>query len=202
LLLVFERALRRAGLRVSHSQGFNPRPKLTFALALPLGVESLDEIVDVELDELLGAEEVLSRLGKEMPDGLKPHACEALHGKQHLHVAAADFAAQVPEEMREAAKAAVERFHASDAPSVVRDHKGRIRTILLRDFVRDLVYVDDGLAFTLTYADQGSMKPSELLTWLGLDPAALKVVKTRTVLGDGPGIPAPVEDGDLPEPSE
>jgi len=45
---VWERALRRAGLPVAYSEGFSPRPKLHFGLALSVGHESLAEYVDVD----------------------------------------------------------------------------------------------------------------------------------------------------------
>jgi len=47
---IWERGLRRASLPVVYTQGFSPRPKLSFGLALPTGAESLGEYLDVELD--------------------------------------------------------------------------------------------------------------------------------------------------------
>jgi hypothetical protein len=47
---MWERALRRSGLPVAWSEGFSPRPLLSFGLALPTGAESLGEYVDVRLD--------------------------------------------------------------------------------------------------------------------------------------------------------
>lgn len=44
-----QRALRRAGLPVRYSQGFNPHVNLSFATALPVGCQSRCEILDVEL---------------------------------------------------------------------------------------------------------------------------------------------------------
>ena len=49
LARVWERALRRARLPVAYSEGFSPRPKLSFGLALSTGYESVAEYVDVEL---------------------------------------------------------------------------------------------------------------------------------------------------------
>lgn len=46
---MWERALRRSGLPVAWSEGFSPRPLLSFGLALPTGAESLGEYVDVRL---------------------------------------------------------------------------------------------------------------------------------------------------------
>jgi len=46
---IWERAFRRAGVRLAYSEGFSPRPKLSFGLALSTGHESLGEYLDAEL---------------------------------------------------------------------------------------------------------------------------------------------------------
>jgi radical SAM-linked protein len=51
---MWERALRRAELTVAYSQGFSPRPRVSFGLALPTGSESLAEYLDVDLAEPVG----------------------------------------------------------------------------------------------------------------------------------------------------
>ncbi len=48
---MWERALRRANLPLAYTEGFSPRPQLSFGLALPTGCESLAEYLDVELDD-------------------------------------------------------------------------------------------------------------------------------------------------------
>ena len=50
LARIWERALRRSELPVAYSEGFNPRPKLSFGLALSTGHESNGEYIDVDLD--------------------------------------------------------------------------------------------------------------------------------------------------------
>lgn len=50
-LRMIHRAIARAGLPVAYSQGFNPKPKVSFGPALPLFTESLSEYVDIELTE-------------------------------------------------------------------------------------------------------------------------------------------------------
>ena len=69
---VWERALRRAELPVASSQGFTPRPRISFGLALPTGAESIAEYVDVDLAEDLTDEEVAglpAALTPLLPDG-------------------------------------------------------------------------------------------------------------------------------------
>ena len=53
LMRCFERMLRRAALPVRQSQGFHPKPRLIFALSLPLGVIGCEEVAELELEEVL-----------------------------------------------------------------------------------------------------------------------------------------------------
>jgi len=46
---LWERALRKVNLPVAATEGFTPRPKISFGLALPTGAESIAEYVDIEL---------------------------------------------------------------------------------------------------------------------------------------------------------
>ena len=50
LMRLFQRAFKRAGLPLTHTQGFNPRPSVSIALPLSVGVESECELLDFELD--------------------------------------------------------------------------------------------------------------------------------------------------------
>ncbi len=67
----WERALRKAGLRVATSGGFSPRPRLSFGLALPTGAESLAEYLDVEFADAIdvGDSDVVRRMDQALPVG-------------------------------------------------------------------------------------------------------------------------------------
>lgn len=65
---LFIRAARRAGLELSHSEGFNPSPKISVALSLPIFAEGEAELVDLELSEFIDAESVLERLNAQLPE--------------------------------------------------------------------------------------------------------------------------------------
>ena len=69
---IWERALRRAALPVAASEGFTPRPKISFGLALPTGAESIAEYVDVELRSDaadVDVHQLPERLSDALPDG-------------------------------------------------------------------------------------------------------------------------------------
>ncbi|WP_187296179.1 TIGR03936 family radical SAM-associated protein [Tepidibacter mesophilus] len=68
---LIQRILRKAGINVAYSQGFNPHPKISFGQALSLGVTSYGEYIDVELEEIVEADEFLTRVNKALPDGIK-----------------------------------------------------------------------------------------------------------------------------------
>src|SRR3954447_11198402 len=70
LLRCLERLLRRAEIPVAQSQGFNPRPKVVFTLALALGIEGQREVLELDLAEPMAAPEVLGRLRASAPPGL------------------------------------------------------------------------------------------------------------------------------------
>src|SRR5579871_6828137 len=70
LMRCFERMLRRAEVPFKSTAGFHPGPRVVFALSLPLGVVGRDEAVEVELTRECHAEETLTRLNAQAPDGL------------------------------------------------------------------------------------------------------------------------------------
>lgn len=70
LMRVWERALRRAGLPLAYSGGFNPRPKLQLARALPLGHAGENELLDVWFEEAVALDEAAKELRPVLPEGL------------------------------------------------------------------------------------------------------------------------------------
>jgi radical SAM-linked protein len=74
---MWERALRRAELPLAYTEGFSPRPQLSFGLALPTGCESLAEYLDVNLDDCrpelaaLDVSSLAGLLGGLLPDGIE-----------------------------------------------------------------------------------------------------------------------------------
>lgn len=88
---IWERALRRARLPVAVTEGFRPRPKLSFGLALSTGHESLAEYLDVELADPLGGAELVelpARLSPALPVGIDVlAAAEVVSGQDSLQEA-------------------------------------------------------------------------------------------------------------------
>ncbi len=65
------RALRRAELPIAFSQGYNPRPQLSFASALAVGLTSNSEYIDFELQEAMMPQKFKNQLNREFPAGIR-----------------------------------------------------------------------------------------------------------------------------------
>lgn len=66
----FERALRRAGVPMAYSSGFNPHPRISYANAAPTGAASEAEYVEIGLAAPCDAEKVRAALDASLPEGL------------------------------------------------------------------------------------------------------------------------------------
>ncbi|MEW6309237.1 MAG: TIGR03936 family radical SAM-associated protein [Bacillota bacterium] len=113
------RAVRRAGLPLAYSQGFNPHPKLSFALPLAVGMTSRRDYLEVGLAEPVAPVEFSARLNSQLPPGLTclqawplPEGSPALAAR----VGAATYAVRWPGSSPEALTAACRRV--LEAPSL------------------------------------------------------------------------------------
>jgi hypothetical protein len=80
LMTAVLRGLRRAKIPVNHSHGFNPRPKVSFPQALPLGVGAGALGIEIETGETLDVCAALRRLREVFPAGIKPLALKEITG--------------------------------------------------------------------------------------------------------------------------
>lgn len=74
LMRLFQRAFKRANLPLKHTQGFNPRPSVSIALPLSVGVDSICELLDFDLDGVsVPCDEITNRLNCALVSGVKVH---------------------------------------------------------------------------------------------------------------------------------
>lgn len=72
LMRLFQRAFKRAGLPLTHTHGYNPRPSVSIALPLSVGVESICELLDFDLEgESISCDEITARLNCVLVPGVK-----------------------------------------------------------------------------------------------------------------------------------
>jgi radical SAM-linked protein len=76
LMRLFQRAFKRAGLELTHTQGYNPRPSVSIALPLSVGVESVCELLDFDLEgERVSCDEIRDRLNQSLVKGVRVLKC-------------------------------------------------------------------------------------------------------------------------------
>lgn len=68
---IWERSCRRALIKVAYSKGFHPQPRIQLGIPLPLGFTSLDEKVDIWIEEPLFLDDISRQLEQNLPMGLK-----------------------------------------------------------------------------------------------------------------------------------
>jgi radical SAM-linked protein len=183
LMRCLERMLRRAEFPIAMSQGFNPRPKITFALALGLGIEGLREVVDLELSEALELSEIVGRLRSVAPPGFDWKDALALPANApppHPRTVAYSF--PVVAERRQVAQSQLESLLASSTWPMTRHRPDRDVHIDLRTEVVEAELTTEGLLrFRLKVSQSGSARPEELLEALALrDLLDRGAVLTRT----------------------
>lgn len=72
LMRLFQRAFKRAGLSLTHTQGFSPKPSVSIAMPLSVGVESVCELLDFDLEgDAVSDDEIVARLNQTLVDGVR-----------------------------------------------------------------------------------------------------------------------------------
>jgi radical SAM-linked protein len=176
LMRCLERMARRAELPLAQSQGFNPRPRIAFTLALALGIEGHHEVVEIELAEPMEPTEVLRRLVAVSPPGLDWLDAEDPGPGRPAQAEAVRYALTIPADRLEEARAALADFLARDHRPYTRHRPDRTVEIDLRPFLLEAVLEPDGtLRFRLKMSPSGSARPEEVIDALGL----------RDLLGQG-----------------
>ncbi len=166
LMRCFERMLRRAALPVRQSQGFHPKPRLIFALSLPLGVIGCEEAAELELDEILPPEEVRERLVRQAPLGMEILSLRRIDFKAGAQVRSLTYRIALPSERLEETTRRTVEFMAAPESWVERNHPTP-RRVNLRPWLLDL-RAAACLEMKLCLTPAGTARPEEVLAALGL----------------------------------
>lgn len=167
LLRAMERLLRRADLPVAKSQGFHPKPKVSYISALPLGFASDDEAMELILDEDWAPETLLDRMNAASVPGLEFWQATPLDDKAPKAQAAAfEYEMAVQESMREATRAKIAEFLAATSVEVV---KSNGKTVDARPAVLETTLDDGTLRMKIAAQDGPEAGVREILSVLELD---------------------------------
>lgn len=186
LYRAWERLLRRAGVQIVFSQGYNPRPKLQLAAPLALGITSQAEIIDIWLIDAPGdLEQLKSRLITAQPPGIEIQVLETIDSAApplQKKVAAAHYQVTLMDQVQDLDQK-IETLLASE--TLIREKRGK--TYDLRPLVLELGTEEsapDRLRMLLAARDGGTGRPEEVLRALDIPPENSRVQRTKLVIED------------------
>jgi radical SAM-linked protein len=167
LMRCFERMLRRAAIPFQTTQGFNPKPRLAFALSLGLGIVGCQEIVDLELNQEMSVEDLFERLSCKAPSGLGILSVNRVDPRARARVVALTYRITLPAEFRDGLADRVTAALASEHLWVERKLP-RPRRADLRPWLRSLAVDSGALEMRLWVTPKGTARPEEVLDVLGM----------------------------------
>lgn len=163
---LLQRALRRSGLPVAYSKGFNPHAQLSFALALPLGYTSAGEYVTIALEEELSPKDFMRGFAPHLPPGFTLLACGLFNGKpgvsELMHAASYTVALPQPERLEQS----IARMLASEEILTEKKGKAGVRSVDIRPMIHGMRAQADALHLCLHTSAGGALSPSLLLPLL------------------------------------
>jgi radical SAM family uncharacterized protein/radical SAM-linked protein len=185
LVSAFYRSLRRSGLPLAFTSGFHPLPRVSFHGALPVGMESLGETLDVVLSQGLEAPMVLEALNRALPPGVKVLTAAILPGRLAPPQVEGELYQVASDEPVFELQAAA-RFWAREAFPVTRRRPRETREIDLRHLVTRLTVTDPcHLELELRRLAKDNFKAADTLAAIfSLDDGqtrGLRILKMRSV---------------------
>lgn len=186
-----ERIVRRAGLEYAVTQGFNPRMKMAFGPALPVGTAGLAEAYDVWLRKFVPPAEALERLRRSAPEGIAPMNVGYV-GEREASLGAAMVLAEYEVLVEDPGMGP--GWLAGSLDEVMRsgrleiEHKGKLKVYDLAVSVPEGIRVSevDGrttVALTVRMGEGGSLRPDalvrEAMRLSGVSDTPISVTRTR-----------------------
>lgn len=191
VLRFWERAIRRAGLPLSYSQGFTPHPKLAFASPLPVGFTAEREVMDVTLDSRTPVDQFRVRLSEEATADLSVVAAQEVALSSPPPQAAmlwADYRAVVAGVMPDEADQAIRDFLARETMPWREERGERVREYDLRQATADLrcAPIEGGVELTMRLrADQElTARPEAIVAALFPGATGVKYARTGIILNE------------------
>lgn len=183
LMHLFERTFRRADLHLLITQGFNPRPKMWFALSLALGISGLNEVLELELGDALPPEEVQRRLANHCPPGIDILSVRSIDFRTAARVRRSWYrlplspTAERSGSVSDASRTGADAFGAyaeraaaflAQRDCWIKRTRPNPKRVNLRPFVSELHVREGAVEMALWISPKGAARPEEVVAALGL----------------------------------
>jgi radical SAM family uncharacterized protein/radical SAM-linked protein len=190
------RALRRSSIALAYSIGYHPHPKISFATATSVGMESQQEYLDIVASEYLSdLNSLKNEINSALPLGIEileiktlssgdKTIAQILQGFEYELYLPADIDAP----RLSAIKENIRKFLAAPAFNIQKVSKGKTVTKDIRPFVQSMILDDAGkkVIFTVSHIQEGSARPTDVISYVlksNIDESRqIRIVKTKTIL--------------------
>jgi radical SAM-linked protein len=161
---IFLRALKRAGIPVIFSQGFHPKPKISFDDPLPIGIESEQERFILSLAHAVDPVTVVRLLNSHLPDGLVITSSQVVTGGFKPPAAGVNVY-RVTLQDGSFNKEKLRSFKNSPEVTISRSNrKGKLKKINLKDMVKRIKLLDSKQLQVALAAETGkTLRPAQIL---------------------------------------
>ncbi len=168
VMRAMQRALRRSGLPLRYSQGYNPHILLSFAAPLSVGVEGLREVMEVPLEGDVKPEEFLDAMNAALPPLMRCLSARAVEDSFTAMMALCAAAVYLirPLEQGETLAHAIPGFMGQDSIMAQRKSKRGMVDVDLRPLIHSVSATEDGIEAVLALQEKGTCKPDQLIAAL------------------------------------
>lgn len=186
LIRVFLRAFRRAGIRLVYSKGYHPMPKISFATALPVGMESHVEIMDIETVDAVEPSSLVKEGNNQLPEGISITGAAVLGKNQKKsRLKQSQYVITLQEKLLK--ESAVAQFLHSDTWQITKRTSKGEREINARHLVESIeILSPSSLQMRIHHNSGPGLNTKEIVAAIfSLNPsetAGLRIVKTGQVL--------------------
>ena len=189
---IWERVLRRAALPLLYTQGFNTRPRLQLATALPLGITSECELLDVSLRQRIALEGLAQQLREVSPEGLLVYNIEEVDVAEsalQTRVRSSCYLVTFEEPVPALGQLAADLLARDSIPRTIQRKRRTIEKDL-RPLLHELV-VDDPqtLRMRVAVGDRGNLRPQDILEELSLHDHWHRIHRQQLLLDETEELP-------------
>ncbi len=182
---IWERTLRRAGIHITYSQGFHPQAKIQQASPLPLGFESIAEIVDIWISPTSDLQITADLLNQYLPDGFHvSHVGYAAISERSLQSrlfsSSYDIYLTNQKTRQDLENLCQQVINASTI--LFTRHNGKqydLKPLISLLEIHEDIQKCDYLSMTLSSQNNSTGRPDHLLQYFQIDPALTRIIRTN-----------------------
>ncbi len=175
LMRYFQKAVKRSGIEIRYSEGFNPHQIMSFAAPLGVGIESFGEYIDIDILKEISCEEAIQKLNENMVEGLKITSFKYLNDTDEKCMSCFCAASYKIEDRdnnsyygfdinnSKTINSLIDNFMSSESIVITKETKKATRELDLKPLIYDFKFKDNAFFMTVSSGSVDNIKPELVL---------------------------------------